>query len=75
LDGQTSDAACLDCPPGKYCETAGLTYPSSTHCPAGFYCPDKDTEESCEIGYMCPEGIMDQVLCQPGLFYVLQTKF
>ena len=66
----------LQCPPGKYCQTAGLsTY--TGNCSAGFYCTleaavaaptDGVTGNVCPVGHFCPESSDAPSECPPGTF-------
>lgn len=47
--GAANDSFCIDCPPGKICDTAGLVEPLSD-CPATKYCVGNVTYD-CETGY------------------------
>jgi len=59
-----SEADCLLCPPGEYCESAGQNE-TSGNCSAGFYCiggsktptpVDLAEGSNCPPGFYCPEG-------------------
>eukprot|EP01022_Parablepharisma_sp_SALTPOND_P009167 TRINITY_DN1381_c0_g1_i1.p1 TRINITY_DN1381_c0_g1~~TRINITY_DN1381_c0_g1_i1.p1 ORF type:complete len:3672 (+),score=433.12 TRINITY_DN1381_c0_g1_i1:8055-19070(+) len=67
LQGSESAADCLPCLAGKKCTTAGLTYPLDD-CPAGKHCPEGGVATDCTIGYMCPAGYTEEVLCLPGTY-------
>ena len=65
-------AECLDCPHGKYCETAGLTSPTGD-CSAGYYCDGGQNVASpsgkeCTVGSYCEEGSFEAVPCQKGKY-------
>lgn len=52
-----------NCPQGYYCNRR--TYPSCTHCEAGFYCPNlgDSRRKTCPQGYYCPMGTWDPLPC------------
>eukprot|EP00163_Fabomonas_tropica_P011852 TRINITY_DN227_c0_g2_i1.p1 TRINITY_DN227_c0_g2~~TRINITY_DN227_c0_g2_i1.p1 ORF type:complete len:7500 (+),score=2428.07 TRINITY_DN227_c0_g2_i1:177-22676(+) len=58
--GQDNITACLDCPPGRYCDAEGLTAPAGD-CSPGFYCIGRvDTPTpfnlALQFGALCPKG-------------------
>ncbi|XP_069599133.1 uncharacterized protein K04H4.2-like [Ranitomeya imitator] len=66
----------ISCPPGYYCENAGLAAPSG-ECAAGFYCTgraktSKPTDalqgNICPPGTFCPNGSQHPQLCPAGTF-------
>ncbi len=65
--GAESADDCLQCVAGKLCLTAGLSYPTAA-CTAGMYCPGEGVELQCPIGYMCPAGVNDPILCLAGTY-------
>ncbi|GKT33090.1 hypothetical protein ADUPG1_007102, partial [Aduncisulcus paluster] len=50
--GAGSESDCTSCPPGKYCETEGLTTTTGS-CQAGYYCTGGATVAT---QYKCPAG-------------------
>lgn len=81
VTGGTSIAThCLNCPPGKYCQTKGLSAPTGD-CAAGYFC--KESAETarpsaldavsgrwgkCTIGHYCPIGTAYPYPCPAGTF-------
>lgn len=68
--GAATLAECLACPPGQYCQTAGLSAPNGA-CTQGFYCEGGNTSPApatsiCSVGYYCPTGSVQQILCDEG---------
>lgn len=66
-EGAAASSECLDCPPGKYCSTPGLSSESGT-CHEGFYCEGANVTPTpatavCAIGYYCPIGSVQQIQC------------
>nr|XP_002738967.1 PREDICTED: uncharacterized protein LOC100369241 [Saccoglossus kowalevskii] len=52
--GQVSDASCELCPPGLFCESSGLSYPSGL-CDEGYYCKGgSDMYRPFDIGFAAP---------------------
>ena len=51
---------------GTYCPTAGLT--QAQICPAGYYCLDVNTKDSCGLGGYCPTGSIVYTQCSPGYY-------
>lgn len=71
---QKSSSSCISCPPGKYCEGHGNTWPTGD-CHAGWYCNGSATTNQttshggrCEPGYYCPQGSPGPVKCDGGNF-------
>lgn len=70
--GAASD--CIQCDPGSYCATAGLTAVTG-QCSAGYYCTLGSTDGTpgsatatggpCTAGYYCPAGATVQIPCPP----------
>ncbi len=69
----------MDCPPGYYCETTGLSDTSLTTraCTAGYYCKGKATTATptdgttgylCPAGSYCPSGVLEPISCPPGTY-------
>ena len=70
--GATSLSDCYPCPPGKYCDTAGIASPSGD-CSAGYYCPEGSSSSTplqyrCSSGYKCPGGTGEPIPCDPGTY-------
>ena len=70
------------CPPGFYCDIAGLTDTTITTrlCAAGYYCMGQATVSNpndgttgviCPAGFYCPSGIYEPVACPPGTYRAL----
>lgn len=75
-------SACLQCPPGKYCATTGLSAPTGL-CDAGYYCVNNATSATptdgtkgdiCPQGKMCPQGSVAPLPCPAGSFQNAQQK-
>lgn len=65
--GAAAASECIDCPAGYYCSSVGLDAPSG-QCTAGFFCDGGKTTPTpataiCAIGYYCPTGSVQQILC------------
>jgi hypothetical protein len=67
---------CTFCPPGKYCDSPGLTAPSG-NCLQGFYCTNASEEASptgsfygdeCPVGHYCPTGSHIPTACPAGTY-------
>lgn len=71
---------CLNCPPGKYCGSTGLSAPSGL-CASGYFCLASAIEISppandlisnrwgkCPIGYYCPTGTAYPFPCPIGTY-------
>jgi len=71
--GSSSSADCIDCLVGQICNSVGLAYPI-TPCPAGKYCLADGTQQECPIGYMCPAGTTEPVLCLPGTYQDIEGQ-
>ncbi|CAK8677709.1 unnamed protein product [Clavelina lepadiformis] len=64
---------CLDCEPGKFCSTTGLTAPDG-NCTAGYFCsggsststPTGTGGDLCSSGFYCPEGTPAELRCPAG---------
>lgn len=79
-EGMKSSSDCLDCAPGYYCPTTGLSDISSNSCTAGYYCKTQattntpsteDTDKKfgpCPAGYYCPTKTSFPIPCRPGKF-------
>lgn len=81
VTGGTSIAThCLDCPPGRYCATKGLSAPSGD-CNAGYFClVSAETNKpsaldivasrwgKCRPGSYCPIGTAHPYPCPAGTF-------
>ncbi|MDR3742451.1 MAG: SMC family ATPase [Terracidiphilus sp.] len=65
--GAEDSTACIACEAGMQCTTAGLASPT-VNCSAGTYCPGDGTVNTCPVGYMCPAGTVDKILCLPGTY-------
>ena len=51
--GSSEPRACINCPAGKYCETAGLQEPTGK-CSVGYYCLEKSTTSQVMVGAPLP---------------------
>jgi len=65
--GSESSTDCVDCLAGKTCTTAGLAVPVDD-CTAGKYCALGASAVDCNVGYQCPAGTTEQILCLPGTY-------
>ena len=70
--GATSSSTCLQCTPGYYCESSGLSSVSGP-CTAGFYCPGGDIHsgnpnQTCPIGHQCPLQSISADPCPQGSY-------
>ena len=66
VTGQSSAAACEECPSGFICEE-GTSIPAP--CPAGSYCPAGATAPvQCVGGQFCPAGSASPPTCTAGFF-------
>jgi hypothetical protein len=77
----TEEQACLMCPPGKYCQTTGLEYPTGD-CDPGHFCvqqassrsPTTDTIANgmrfgqCPAGHYCESGTAYPAPCPAGTY-------
>ena len=72
-------AAQMPCPPGKYCETTGLsdTDLATRDCTAGYHCILRSTTPTptlsvrgviCPAGNFCPAGAKEPIACPPGTY-------
>lgn len=75
---QTTQATCLDCPAGKYCDpyengnVTGIVTPLS--CPAGYYCPlatGYNMTNPCPSGFYSPFTDLDAA----GECWVIEISF
>ncbi|XP_028816958.1 zonadhesin [Denticeps clupeoides] len=69
---------CLSCPPGYFCDHAGLVHPSGL-CSVGYYCPGGQTsatpmEHLCKAGHFCEEGSVSERPCLPGTYQTIQGQ-
>ena len=76
--GAAASSECLDCPPGYYCSSTGLSAPSGT-CLVGFYCEGGSTSPSpatavCSIGYYCPSASVQQILWDETSYQALTKQ-
>eukprot|EP00347_Sterkiella_histriomuscorum_P016022 403354791 len=64
------------CPPGKYCNTTGLSAPVG-NCEAGYYCIQNSSSstpsdgiqgDQCPRGYYCPAGTFSPLACPIGTY-------
>ncbi|PFH31737.1 GCC2 and GCC3 domain-containing protein [Besnoitia besnoiti] len=66
-----NSSACLQCPPGAYCETPGRATPTAV-CPAGAFCAGGVTSAGeaveCPAGAYCPQGTAVPIACPRGQF-------
>lgn len=68
--GATSSSACLSCPAGSYCGTAGLRAATAS-CSPGYYCSggaSTSTQNTCPIGSFCNGTTPAPVLCAAGTY-------
>ena len=71
-EGAAASAECLDCPPGSYCSTPGLSAPTGL-CTLGFYCEGGNVSPTpatavCAIGFYCPAGSVQQIKCDEASY-------
>eukprot|EP01135_Chromosphaera_perkinsii_P005913 Nk52_evm8s371 gene=Nk52_evmTU8s371 len=71
---QTAPSACIDCPGGKFCATAGLDLPTGD-CGGGYFCTGRTTSASpavdggkCVASQYCPVGSTAPLSCSAGSF-------
>lgn len=77
IPGISKQTQCVDCPPGKYCESPGSIAPTGI-CTAGYYCTlksrysaqqnDSATGGPCPAGYYCPRGVSNPIACPKGTY-------
>ena len=70
LTTRSSSRDCVTCTPGFYCQTKGLSYPTS-ECPGGVYCPageSSPTGRTCRAGRYCPPRSSEERPCIAGQF-------
>jgi hypothetical protein len=74
LEGLQSEAACIACAEGHYCESRGLSAPTG-ECDPGYYCGKGSNTKSpqnesfgglCTAGHFCPKGSAAPTPCPPG---------
>lgn len=74
--GARTVSECQACPPGKYCNSTGLTQPVG-RCSAGYFCSGgSDTSmpvgvasgDKCPTGFHCPEGSASPQNCALGTY-------
>ncbi|KAM8927608.1 uncharacterized protein RCH25_007839 [Pelodytes ibericus] len=71
----TTEAQCILCPPGHYCDSAGLSSPTGL-CLPGFYCglgvsssaPTGENGGECPVGHYCPGGSSHPITCPAGTY-------
>lgn len=72
----SSFADCLECPPGRYCDSSGQSS-TTGDCAAGFFCvaaavsdspTDGVTGNTCPQGSYCPGGTSFPLTCPPGRY-------
>ena len=77
-EGMFREEDCIDCPPGKYCNSPGITSPNGD-CTAGYYCEGKaidqlgrkqagDPTNPCPAGGYCPAGTAVKIPCPVGKY-------
>ena len=76
-EGMASQAQCLSCTPGSYCDRYNLTEPTD-QCSAGYYCsrsattamPTSSTQGGgvCPVGHFCPRNTSAPFPCAAGTF-------
>ena len=74
-NGSSSSDACLDCPPGRYCDGEGLIHPTD-YCSPGWYCTGRSSSakprlvsEYCNSSHCsCPAANYTGGKCWPGTF-------
>ena len=57
----TASGDCVACPPGKYCDSAGLSDLTSKDCTAGYYCTgsaDNAVQNACGYDEKCVAGTL-----------------
>ena len=62
--------AMVECTPGDYCQTAGLSTPTGP-CDAGYYCPlgsTSPTQVICPVGHFCVQGSDLPEACRNGTY-------
>ena len=77
--GKQSDADCVPCDPGFYCQESGQANVTG-ECYAGYYCvegadtptPLNETGYICPIGNYCPQGSYAPIAC-PNATYMNHT--
>ena len=70
VSGLMNPSECLDCTPGTYCLSEGLTEPTGS-CNQGYYCPEgslSPTEYICPTGLYCPRGSAQPLECLGGSY-------
>ena len=67
--GSSSQADCIACSAGYYCNSTGLEMPEAL-CIAGFYCPEgtQDPNLLCPLGHFCPTGSATPQPCSAGAY-------
>ncbi|XP_075892173.1 uncharacterized protein LOC142895201 [Nelusetta ayraudi] len=76
--GGSALEACRLCPPGYYCEQAGMAEPSGS-CAEGYYCPGGQSSQRpdghiCSAGHHCEKGSVRQAACPPGSFQLREGQ-
>ncbi|EGD79005.1 hypothetical protein PTSG_01976 [Salpingoeca rosetta] len=80
--GLANVTQCHACPPGHYCDEAGLTEPAG-ECAGGYYCQsgattpqplDGVTGDVCPSGNYCPQGSINPVPCPAGSITTLLAQ-
>ena len=71
-----SNASCLPCPPGSYCQGVGRITPTGP-CPGGWFCSGGATQPrpshsdqggECPPGQFCPNASSASTACLPGFY-------
>jgi hypothetical protein len=77
-EGAATNAECLSCPPGEYCQTAGLSATNGA-CTVGFFCEGGNSSPApataiCAVGYYCPSGSVQQIECDEDSYQSSSTQ-
>lgn len=81
-NGSSSSAACLDCPPGQFCDGEGLERPTD-YCSPGWYCTRRSSSDKpqpivdyCNASHCsCPAGNYTGGKCWPGTFCPMGSSY
>ena len=68
--GAVSVSECIECPPGYYCNSLGISFPT-TVCPVGYICASgvsDYTVTGCPTGSYCPVGSFESIFCPAGSY-------
>ena len=69
----TSDAYCLPCKPGYFCEPGTGTFNNTNLCAEGHFCPTGTNQTAmnnneCTPGHFCPSGADREISCPLGSY-------